>query len=88
MESGVQTRVDSGEEDTYELRTQVYVKATGSKTRNRVRDYGHGVTPKLVSYASSSATSSSRKSSTGALTKLLSENNELVGERKKLLNSW
>ncbi|KAB2633858.1 hypothetical protein D8674_038225 [Pyrus ussuriensis x Pyrus communis] len=42
----------------------VYVEATGSETRNRVRGYGHGVTPEMVSYASSSTANSSRKSST------------------------
>ncbi|KAB2635902.1 hypothetical protein D8674_026436 [Pyrus ussuriensis x Pyrus communis] len=69
MESHVQARVDSVEEDTPELRTQVYVEATGSETRKRVRGYGHGVTPEMVSYASSSTARSSRKSSTGALAK-------------------
>ncbi|KAM1136713.1 hypothetical protein ACFX2B_034397 [Malus domestica] len=53
-----------GEEDTPELRTHVYVEAKGSEIRNKVRDYGHGVTPEMVSYACSSADSSSRKSST------------------------
>ncbi|CAN6685636.1 unnamed protein product [Malus baccata var. baccata] len=77
-----------GEEDTPELRTHVYVEAKGSETRNKVRGYGHGVTPEMVSYACSSAASSSRKSSTDALDKLLSENNELGKGRKKLLNSW
>ncbi|TQE14313.1 hypothetical protein C1H46_000232 [Malus baccata] len=55
--------VESREEDTPGLRTQVHVEAMGYETRNRVLGYGHRVTPKTVSYASSSAASSSKKSS-------------------------
>ncbi|KAM1571154.1 hypothetical protein ACFX10_036079 [Malus domestica] len=77
MESQVQSVVESGEEDTSEVRTQIYVEQMGSETRNRVRGYGHGVIPEMVSYASSSGSRSSRSSSKGAYAKVVAENNEL-----------
>ncbi|KAM2479332.1 hypothetical protein PS1_003086 [Malus domestica] len=78
MEGNIQTMIESGHEDGDELRTQVYVETMGPERHNRVRGYGHGVTPYIVSYASSSTSSnSSRRSSTSSVVVLLTENNEL-----------
>ncbi|KAB2620141.1 hypothetical protein D8674_039868 [Pyrus ussuriensis x Pyrus communis] len=66
MESQIQSIVESREEDTFEVRTQIYVEQMRSETRNR-----------MVSYASSSGARYSRKSSKGALGKVVAENNEL-----------
>ncbi|XP_070678002.1 uncharacterized protein [Malus domestica] len=77
MESQVQFVVESGQEDTSDVRTQIYVEQMGSETRNRVRGYGHGVIPEMVSYASSSGSRSSRSSSKGSFAKVVAENNEL-----------
>ncbi|RXH74005.1 hypothetical protein DVH24_016827 [Malus domestica] len=60
----------------------------GSETRNRVRGYGHGVIPDMVSYASSSGSRSSRSSSKGAFAKVVAENNELRRRGKKPPKSW
>lgn len=67
VESQIQSIVEFGEVDTFEVRTHVYVKVIDPKTRNRVRGYGHGVILEVVSYARASGASSSRKSSKGAL---------------------
>ncbi|XP_050125655.1 uncharacterized protein LOC126602861 [Malus sylvestris] len=77
MESQVQSIVESGEEDTSEIRTHIYVEQMGSETRNRVRGYGHGVISDMVSYASSSDARASRKSSKGALARMVAKNNKL-----------
>ncbi|KAM1853388.1 hypothetical protein ACFX14_009365 [Malus domestica] len=51
----------------------------GPERHNRVRGYEYGVTPDMVSYASSSASSSnsSRRSSRSSMAVLMIENNEL-----------
>ncbi|KAM1197653.1 hypothetical protein ACFX2G_009309 [Malus domestica] len=51
----------------------------GPERHNRVRGYEYGVTPDMVSYASSSASSSnsSRRSSRSSMAVLMTENNEL-----------
>lgn len=74
MESVVQSKVEDGAEDTPELRTQVYVEEMGPENRNRVRGYGHGVTPVMVPYA---ATSSSKRSSSSREAIVQAENLEL-----------
>ena len=84
MEGHIQTMIESGQEDSDDLRTRVYVETMGPERHNRVRGYGHGVTPDMVSYASSSASSSnsSRRSSRNAVALLKTENNQLrrIGE--------
>ena len=79
--------IQSGQEDSDELRTQVYVETMGPERHNRVRGYGHGVTPDLVLYASSSASSSnsSRRSSKSSVAVLMTEKNKL--KRKEEANS-
>ncbi|RXH68994.1 hypothetical protein DVH24_031327 [Malus domestica] len=79
MESNLQTLIESGHEDNEELRTWVYVDTMGPESHNRVREYGHGVTPDMVSYAcsSSSTSNSSRRSSKSAMAVLMTQNNEL-----------
>ncbi|XP_070665247.1 uncharacterized protein [Malus domestica] len=79
MESNLQTLIQSGQEDNEDLRTRVYVDTMGPERYNRVRGYGHGVTPDMVSYAfSSSSTSiSSKRSSNSAMALLMTQNNEL-----------
>ncbi|CAN6543775.1 unnamed protein product [Malus baccata var. baccata] len=42
MESQIQSIVESGEEDTYEVRTQIYIEQMGYETRNRVRGVFNG----------------------------------------------
>ena len=56
----------------------------GPERHNRVRGYGHGVTPDMVSYASSSASSSnsSERSSKSSVAVLMIENNELRRNEK------
>ncbi|RXH81772.1 hypothetical protein DVH24_036113 [Malus domestica] len=83
MESQIQSIVESGEEDTSEVRTHIYVEHMGYETRNRVRGYGHGVIPEMVSYASSLSARYSRKLSRGALAKVVVENNELRIKEEK-----
>ena len=79
MESNLQTLIQSGQEDNEDLRTQVYVDTMGPERYNRVRGYGHGVTPDMVSYASSSSSTSisSKRSSNSAMALLMTQNNEL-----------
>ncbi|XP_070669565.1 uncharacterized protein [Malus domestica] len=79
MEGNLQNLIESGQEDNEELRTRVYVDTMGPETHNRVRGYGHGVTPDMVSYASSSSSTSnsSRRSSNSAMALLMTENNML-----------
>ncbi|KAB2612728.1 pinin-like [Pyrus ussuriensis x Pyrus communis] len=48
MESNLQTLIESGQEDNEDLRTQVYVDTMGLERHNRVRGYGHGVTPDMI----------------------------------------
>lgn len=55
MEGNIQNMIESGQEDSDELRTRVYVETMGPERYNQVRGYRHGVTPDMVSYASSSA---------------------------------
>ncbi|CAN6696907.1 unnamed protein product [Malus baccata var. baccata] len=74
MESVVQSKVVDGGEDTPELRTQVYVEEMGPENRNRVRGYGHGVTPVMVPYA---ATGSSKRSSSSQEAIVQAENLKL-----------
>ncbi|KAM1096693.1 hypothetical protein ACFX19_014448 [Malus domestica] len=74
MERHIQTMIESGQEDNDDLRTRVYVETMGPERYNRVRGYGHGVTPDMVSYASSST---SRRSSRSSVAVLMTENNEL-----------
>ncbi|XP_050113824.1 uncharacterized protein LOC126592106 [Malus sylvestris] len=74
MESVVQSKVEDGGEDTPELRTQVYVEEMGPENRNRVRGYGHGVTPVMVPYA---ATGSSKRSSSSREAIVQAENLKL-----------
>ncbi|KAM1940260.1 hypothetical protein ACFX13_027982 [Malus domestica] len=79
MESNIQSLIESGEDDTDELRTQVYVETMDSESRNRVRSFGHGVTLDMVSYVSSlaSTSNSSKRSSRSSVALLMTENNEL-----------
>ena len=79
MESNLHTLIQSGQEDNEDLRTQVYVDTMGPERYNRVRGYGHGVTPDMVSYASSSSSTSisSKRSSNSAMALLMTQNNEL-----------
>ncbi|KAB2605769.1 hypothetical protein D8674_005486 [Pyrus ussuriensis x Pyrus communis] len=74
----------SGQEDSDDLRTRVYVETMDPKHYNRVQGYGHGVTPNMVSYASSSTSSSnsSKRSSKSSLAMLMTENNELRRKEK------
>lgn len=74
METVVQSKVEDGAEDTPELRTLVYVEEMGPENRNRVRGYGHGVTPVMVPYA---ATGSSKRSSSSREAIVQAENLEL-----------
>ncbi|CAN6568157.1 unnamed protein product [Malus baccata var. baccata] len=79
MEGNLQNLIESGQEDNEELRTHVYVDTMGPETHNRVRGYGYGVTPDMVSYASSSSSTSnsSRRSSNSTMALLMTENNVL-----------
>ncbi|XP_068316980.1 uncharacterized protein [Pyrus communis] len=79
MESNLQTLIESGQDDNEDLRTQVYVDTMGPERYNRVRGYGHGVTPDMVSYASSASSTSisSRRSSKSSMALLMTQNNEL-----------
>ncbi|XP_050142209.1 uncharacterized protein LOC126618166 [Malus sylvestris] len=79
MEGNLQNLIESGQEDNEELRTRVYVDTMGPETHNRVRGYGHEVTPDMVSYAcsSSSTSNSSKRSSNSAMALLMTENNVL-----------
>ncbi|KAM2328562.1 hypothetical protein ACFXTH_015017 [Malus domestica] len=76
MEGNLQTLIESGQEDNKELRTLVYVDTMGPESHNRVRGYGHRVTPDMVSYVSSTS-NSSRRSSKSAMALLMTQNNEL-----------
>ncbi|RXH96810.1 hypothetical protein DVH24_009652 [Malus domestica] len=58
MESNLQTLIEAGQEDNEELRTRVYVDTMGPENHNRVKGYDHGVTRDMVSYASSSSSTS------------------------------
>ncbi|RXI00286.1 hypothetical protein DVH24_037834 [Malus domestica] len=42
MESQIQSIVEYGEEDTYEVRTHIYIEQMGYETRNRVRGVFNG----------------------------------------------
>ncbi|XP_050130203.1 uncharacterized protein LOC126606858 isoform X2 [Malus sylvestris] len=86
-EGNIQTMIESGQEDSDELRTRVYIEMMDPEHHNRVRGYGHGVTPDMVSYASSSAYSSnsSRRSSRSSVAVLMTQNNEL--RRKDEVNA-
>ncbi|KAB2607136.1 hypothetical protein D8674_038803 [Pyrus ussuriensis x Pyrus communis] len=77
--SNLQTLIESGQDDNEDLRTQVYVDTMGPERYNRVRGYGHGVTPDMVSYASSASSTSisSRRSSKSSMALLMTQNNEL-----------
>ncbi|XP_050135149.1 CBL-interacting serine/threonine-protein kinase 10-like [Malus sylvestris] len=87
MEGYIQTMIESGQENSDDLRTRVYVKTMGPERHNRVRGYGHGVTPDMVScaYYSASSSNSSRRSSRSSVAVLLTENNEL--RRKEEVNA-
>ncbi|TQD68970.1 hypothetical protein C1H46_045497 [Malus baccata] len=58
MKGNLQTLIESGQEDNEELKTRVYVDTMGPESHNKVRGYGHMVTPNMVSYASSSSSTS------------------------------
>ncbi|KAM2339587.1 hypothetical protein ACFX1X_019141 [Malus domestica] len=79
MEGNLQTLIESGQEDNEELRTRVYVDTMGLESHNKVRGYGYGVTPDMVSYASCSSFTSnpSRRLFKSAMTLLMTQNNEL-----------
>ncbi|KAM1148924.1 hypothetical protein ACFX14_029460 [Malus domestica] len=82
MQSNIQSLIEFGQEGNDELRTRVYVEMMGPESHNRVQGFGHGVTPDVVSYASSSASTSnsSRRSSMSSVALLMTENNELQKE--------
>ncbi|XP_009362625.2 cytochrome b561 and DOMON domain-containing protein At5g47530-like [Pyrus x bretschneideri] len=89
MESSLQTLIESGQEDNEELRNRVYIDTMGPETHNKVRGYGHGVTPDMVSYASSSSSTSnsSKRSSKSSMAVLMTQNNELR-MREENTNKW